>query len=125
MIDMASKNGKFKKKIIAVVKTKFGSRFNIEEKPFAKVSPNIILSEKVYNDPIFDMFILEPKEDIVEKLKDWKPYINKSSEKHYILVSDENVDQVSEMIELVFEDISIAIYKKDPKSGKITEVIYG
>lgn len=113
-----------KSSIIKLVKQKFSDRFKIIDKPYSsKALPNIILTDKKYDEPIFDMFILEPMEDPSEKLKGWKAYINKSSEKHYILVPEDKFEIVKNLVDLMSENIFVAKYAlKDDSRAK--EVIF-
>ena len=125
-IGMAKKKTTFKDKIISAVSQKFGDRFKIEGKPYSKVLPNIILSYKIYNDPIFSMFILEPNDNVLEKLDEWKGYITnpRNSEKFYILTPVDKNDEVSKMSSLVSDNIIIAQYSIN-ENGKVQDVIYG
>lgn len=113
-----------KSSIIKLVTQKFSDRFKIIEEPCSsKALPNIILTDKKYDEPIFDMFILEPMEDPGEKLKGWKTYINKSSEKHYILVPKDKFEIVESLVDLMSGNILVAKYTlKD--DGKAKEVIF-
>lgn len=122
MIDMPKLS--LKSSIIKLVTQKFSDRFKIIDKPYSsKALPNIILTDKKYDEPIFDMFILEPMEDPGEKLKGWKTYINKSSEKHYILVPEDKFETVKSLVDLMSENILVAKYTlKDNRRAK--EVIF-
>ena len=72
------------------------------------------------------MFILEPNDNVLEKLDEWKGYITnpRNSEKFYILTPVDKNDEVSKMSSLVSDNIIIAQYSIN-ENGKVQDVIYG
>lgn len=60
-----------KEELIKNISKQVGNKFNIN-----KISdnnrPDLILREKLYDEEIFDIFILEPDDIVLDKLMDWR-----------------------------------------------------
>ena len=73
-----------------------------------KELPDLILSIKAYNEPIFNIFILELEDDVLKRLVDWSRYIRTTSRKNYILCPKNKEDE--KYVGLMSGEISIEIY---------------
>lgn len=60
-----------KEKVVNYITKNFSDRFNIRQVSDPHL-PDLVLYEKNYNEIIFDMFILEPNDEVLDKLVDWK-----------------------------------------------------
>lgn len=104
-----------KEKIVNYITKDFSDRFNIRQVSGSYL-PGLILYEKIYNEIIFDMFILEPNEEVLDKLVDWKKALTDKSINHYIILPENKLSEAKKYIVLVSEDIKIATYSKNRKN---------
>lgn len=75
-----------------------------------KELPDLILGIKAYNEPIFNIFILELEDDVLKRLVDWSRYIRTTSRKNYILCPKNKEDEVKKYVGLMSGEISIETY---------------
>lgn len=104
-----------KEKIANYITREFSDRFNIKQVSNPHL-PDLILYEKNYNEIIFDMFILEPNDEILDQLVNWKKALTDKSRNHYIILPENKLSEAKKYINLVSEDIKIATYNKDRKN---------
>lgn len=104
-----------KEKVVNYITRKFNDRFNIKELS-NKNLPDILLYEKNYNEIIFDMFILEPNDEILDKLVNWKKALTDKSRNHYIILPENKLSEAKKYINLISEDIKLATYSKNRKN---------
>ena len=98
-----------KEELIKNIKAKHGDRFNIRENS-NKNLPDLILHEKIYDEPIFNIFILLPDDEVLDRLKDWKKALNYKSIKHYIYSPENKEVEVIRYVSLMPENILVSIY---------------
>ena len=81
-----------KEKVVNYIIKNFNDRFNIRQvsNPYL---PDLCLYEKSYNEIIFDMFILEPNDEVLDKLVDWKKALTDISINHYIILPENKLDE--------------------------------
>ena len=72
--------------------------------------PDLILGIKTYNEPIFNIFILELEDDVLKRLVDWSRYIRMTPQKNYILCPKNKEDEVKKYVGLMSGEISIKTY---------------
>ena len=101
-----------KEELVKHITTKFSSRFHIREL-FNKNLPDLILYDRHYYDPIFDMFILELEDELLDRLLDWRISLRDESINHYIILPENKIDNAKKYINLVAENIKIATYNNE------------
>ena len=104
-----------KEKVVNYITKNFSDRFNIRQVSDPHL-PDLVLYEKNYNEIIFDMFILEPNDEVLDKLVDWKKALTDISINHYIILPENKLDKVKKYIGLISEDIKVATYNKNRKN---------
>ena len=108
-----AKKGKvMKEELVKHIITKFSNRFHIRELS-NKNLPDLILYDKHYYDPIFDMFILELEDELLDRLLDWRISIRNESINHYIILPENKIDNAKKYINLVAENIKLATYNNE------------
>lgn len=98
-----------KQEIIENMIEKYYTGFEITDYS-VKELPDLILSTKAYNEPIFNIFILELEDDVLKRLVDWSRYIRMTSRKNYILCPENKEDEVKKYVGLMSGEISIKTY---------------
>lgn len=69
-----------KQEIIENIIEKYYTGFEITDYN-VKELPDLILGIKTYNEPIFNIFILELEDDVLKRLVDWSRYIRMTPQK--------------------------------------------
>ena len=88
-----------KEKLIKNLKAKYGDRFNISENRNKKLS-DLVFHEKVYDEPIFNIYILLPDDKVLDRLKDWKETLDNENKE----------GEVIRYVSLMSENILVSIY---------------
>lgn len=98
-----------KQEIIENIIEKYYTGFEITDYN-VKELPNLILSIKTYNEPIFNIFILELEDDVLKRLVDWSRYIRTTPRKNYILCPKDKEDEVKKYVGLMTGEILVRTY---------------
>lgn len=98
-----------KQEIIENIIEKYYTGFEITDYN-VKELPDLILGIKTYNEPIFNIFILELEDDVLKRLVDWSRYIRMTPQKNYILCPKNKEDEVKKYVGLMSGEISIKTY---------------
>ena len=98
-----------KQEIIENIIEKYYTGFEITDYN-VKELPVLILGIKTYNEPIFNIFILELEDDVLKRLVDWSRYIRMTPQKNYILCPKNKEDEVKKYVGLMSGEISIKTY---------------
>lgn len=98
-----------KQEIIENIIEKYYTGFEITDYN-VKELPDLILGIKTYNEPIFNIFILELEDDVLKRLVDWSRYIKMTPQKNYILCPKNKEDEVKKYVSLMSGEISIETY---------------
>lgn len=72
--------------------------------------PDLILSTKTYNEPIFNIFILELEDDVLKRLVDWSGYIRMTPQVNFILCPKNKEDEVKKYVGLMTGEILVRTY---------------
>lgn len=104
-----------KEKVVNYITKKFSDRFNIRQISDPHL-PDLCLYEKNYNEIIFSMFILEPNDEVLDKLSYWAGFLRKEDMKHYIVLPENKLSELKKYIGLISEDIKIATYNQNRKN---------
>ena len=104
-----------KEKVVNYITRKFNDRFNIRQVSNL-YRPDLVLYEKNFNEAIFDMFILQPNDEILDKLVNWKKALTDKSRNHYIILPENKLSELKKYIGLISEDIKIATYNQNTKN---------
>lgn len=98
-----------KQEIIENIIEKYYTGFEITDYD-VKELPDLLLSIKACNEPIFNIFILELEDDVLKRLADWSRYIRMTSRKNCILCPKNKEDEVKKYVGLMSGEISIKTY---------------
>lgn len=98
-----------KEELIKNISKQVGNKFNIN-KISDNTRPDLILREKLYDEEIFDIFILEPDDIVLDKLMDWKFFLRDIPRNHYIILPENRANETRKYIDLISENIRLATY---------------
>lgn len=98
-----------KQEVIEDIIEKYYTGFKITDYN-VKELPDLILSIKTYNEPIFNIFILELEDDVLERLVDWSRYIRTTPQMNYILCPKNKEDEVKKYVGLMTGEILVRTY---------------
>ena len=90
-----------KEELIKNISKQVGNKFNIN-KISDNTRPDLILREKLYDEEIFDIFILEPDDIVLDKLMDWRFFLRD--------IPENKANETRKYINLISENIRLATY---------------
>ncbi len=101
-----------KEELIENIIMNYGDRFKIREYT-VKELPDLVLHNRIYDNPMFNIFILELKDNVLDRLVDWSKYIRITSEISYILSPKNKEDEVRKYVNLMSGNILVKTYNKN------------